>query len=83
MLLDKLLKNYLFSCAVSLNFNHLPRRKLSEKISENQANGLLKYIKDDLKVQQTPFSRVKCFPEKQGLKFKEFTILVNLQLNQQ
>lgn len=60
MLLDKLFKkNYLFSCVVSLNFNHLPRRKLSEKIGENQAYELLKYIKDDLKVQQKPFSRVK------------------------
>ena len=70
MLLEKLLKNYLFSCVVSLIFNHLPRRKLSETIGENQAYELLKYIKDDLKVQQKPFSRVKCFPEKQGLKFR-------------
>lgn len=59
-------------CFVSLNFNHLPRRMLPEKIGENQAYELLKYIpvKDDLKVQQKPFSRVKCFPEKQGVKFR-------------
>ena len=35
-----------------MNFNHPPQRKLPEKIGEVQAYELLKYTKNDLKMQQ-------------------------------